>query len=180
MKNLIKTSLLCVSLFSTYAYAENESRMGWAGGFGIGAHSVGFSSDDFTPIDNQQGLASSLNIGYNFTEQMGVYYVRNASWYTTPNTDKLFASGISGIGATYFFKPEQKTFYASVVLGFGDHTNVDDSASEVGVGFMATVGYEFAAHWQGEISLLKTSIEDDYDEELDTTTVQFLINYSWY
>jgi len=86
-----------------------------------------------------------------------------------------------GIGATYYFQPQAKTWYISATAGLGDLANIDASTSNTGGAFMLTLGYEFSPHWQIEGSLLSTSIDNDYnDNTIDTSSVQFLLNYSWY
>jgi len=187
MKQTLKRILLLVVLLATQNYAENlrvddlavpmfpeESREGWSGTIGLGGHYTSFDNS----FDSQTSIASSLKIGYHFTEQFAMEYVRNISWYSLG--DDLFISGITGLGATYYFLPQQETWYASFVAGIGDFANIDDSGSETGSAFMATIGYEFAPHWQAEASWMTTSIDDSYNATLDTSSIQLLINYSWY
>jgi len=168
--------------YNTHDYgsvAQIDSRQGWMASLGLGMHTTGIGNDYDDTTNTESGLATSLKIGYNFTEQFSVQYVRNASWYT-PNDD-LFASGIMGIGATFYFQPQAETWYISATAGVADLTNIDASASDTGGAFMLTIGYEFSPHWQIEGSLLGSSIDNDYnDNTIDTSSVQFLLNYSWY
>ena len=202
MKNSLKPALLALTLLTGNLYAasidntdnidtnelyneviaESEEtlsytalREGWFGGIGIGGHATSFDLDNYT---SKQGIASSLKLGYNFTEQWAVHYTRNAAWYSAFKDN--YVSGIMGIGATYYFLPKQETWYTSVVVGVGDHLNLDKETSVTGTALMGTVGYEFAAHWQAEASLMYTDIEDKNDVTLKTTSLQFTINYSWY
>ncbi|MEA1879961.1 MAG: outer membrane beta-barrel protein, partial [Campylobacterota bacterium] len=187
LTKLIKLSLLTSLTLLTQANAESfevnniftETREGWMGSIGLGFHSTSFDSDNFLTIDAESGFASSIKLGYNFTEQFGLYYIRNASWYSVPSTNDLHVSGIAGLGATYYFTPNLNTWYASIGVGVGDFANIDEKLSETGSAFLATVGYEFSPHWQAEVSLLSTNIDDD-SSNLETTSVQFLLNYSWY
>lgn len=180
MKNILKLGLLALTMLATQATAEevntylyqDEPRGGWFGGIGLGAHDTTYDNH------SEMGVASSLKVGYNFTEQFGISYVRNAAWYSLNND--TFISGISGLGATYYFLPQQETWYASVVAGVGDYANLDDVGSETGSAFMGTIGYEFAPHWQAEASYMYTSIDDSYGQTLETSSIQLLINYSWY
>jgi len=196
MKNSLKLALLALTLLTGNLYADSidtndlynevieESeeaanyqilREGWFGGIGIGGHATSFDLDNHK---SRQGIASSIKVGYNFTEQWAVHYTRNASWYSAFRDN--YTSGIMGIGVTYYFLPEQETWYTSVVAGVGDHVNLDEETSATGAAFMGTIGYEFAAHWQAEASLMYTNIEDKNDVTLKTTSLQFTINYSWY
>ena len=186
MKNTIKLGLLALAMLSTQATAEevntylyeDEPRAGWFGGLGLGVHNTTFDLSGFSDTSSETGVASSIKIGYNFTEQFAISYVRNAAWYSLNND--TFISGITGLGATYYFLPQQETWYASVVAGIGDYANLDDVGSETGSAFMGTIGYEFAPHWQAEASYMFTSIDDSYGDTLETSSIQLLINYSWY
>ena len=196
MNNYLKPALLALTLLTGNLYADSintndlyneviaESeetlsytvlREGWFGGIGIGGHSTSFDLDTYK---SKEGIAFSVKLGYNFTEQWAVHCTRNASGYSTLGDN--YISGIIGIGATYYFLPEQETWYTSVVAGMGDHLNLDKETSLTGTAFMGTVGYEFAAHWQAEASLMYTDVEDKKDVTLNTTSLQFTINYSWY
>lgn len=185
MKHTVKYIFLILTLFISQGYADfieddlsipmfGESREGWSGGIGLGGHSTSFDA----AYDNQISVATSLKIGYNFTEQFAVQYVRNVSWYSL--NDTLFISGITGLEARYYFTPEQETLYMGIAGGVGDFANLEDEGSETGNAWMATIGYEFSPHWQAEASWMTTSIDDSYDRTLDTSSVQLLINYSWY
>lgn len=191
MRQTLTRILLTLALLTTQHYAESYqtqdlsvplypdvSREGWHGGLGIGGHITSFDFNGYDGFDSEGGIATSIKIGYNFTEQISLEYIRNASWYTLSND--TFISGLSGIGATYYFLPQQETWYAGLALGLGDFVNLDDKGSETGSAFMATVGYEFAPHWQAEAVWMTTSITDSYDDTLDTSSVQILLNYSWY
>ena len=196
MKYTIKFALLSLALLTTNLYANNNDldilyneviaeseetlshevlREGWFGGIGIGGHTTSFDLDNHK---SRKGIESSIKVGYNFAEQWAVQYTRNVSWYSAFGDN--YTSGIMGIGATYYFLPEQETWYTSIVAGLSDHVNLDEETSVTGTAFMGTLGYEFAAHWQAEASLMYTDVEDKKDVTLKTTSLQFTINYSWY
>ena len=181
MKKTLTISVLLTTLFSTSLYAEKselndyarynynkvypqESREGWTGSLGIGLHTTSFDVNDFSNVDSESSIASSLKFGYNFTQQFGIYYVRNASWFSPE--DDLYVNGISGLGLTYYLKPQSKTLYASLAAGIGDFGNIDTSTGETGNAFMATIGYEFSPHWQVEANWMLTNIEDNYNNTL--------------
>ena len=197
MKQILKNILLSCMLLSTQNYADvsevedlnyedlstpmtfEKSREGWAGSLGLGLHRTSFNilhyDDD---PKSRTSIASSFKIGYNFTNQLGIQYINNVSWYK--HEKDRYASGITGIGATYYFLPEQETWYASTALGIGTYANLSEDESATGPAFMATVGYEFSPHWQAEASWIKSSIDDANDDTLESSSLQFLINYSWY
>jgi len=190
MRHTLTLTLISLTLLTASTYADEfnsapeisydaydaDSRQGFMGGLGIGYHRTSF---DNNLMDTESSVATSIKIGYNFTEQLSLQYVRNVSWYS-PNDDLLY-SGIMGIGATYYFQPLLQTAYVSIVAGLGDYGNIDNETSDTGSAFMATVGYEFSPHWQAEASWLKTSIDYDYNDlTIDSSSIQLLINYSWY
>jgi hypothetical protein len=163
------------------ASIDSDLRQGWMASVGFGFHATSLDDNYIgnTDSDAESGLATSFKVGYNFTEQFSLQYVRNVSWYTPE--DDLLATGIMGLGATYYFQPQAETLYISLTAGVGDVGNIDASTSDTGSAVMFTLGYEFSPHWQLEASWLGTSIDYDYnDVTKETSSVQFLLNYSWY
>ena len=193
MKNKLKIITLSISLLSVHSFAEvkntstKESKIGWTGSLGLGFHASSLDLSDSSKVSSFTGIASSFKLGYNFTEEFSLYYVRNASWYTQDvpyllgdTKEETFVSGITGIGVSYYFSPTNPALYAGLAVGLGDYTNVTQNSVDIGMAVMATLGYEFAPHWQGELSLLNTSIDGTHENTIDSTSLQVLINYAWY
>jgi hypothetical protein len=179
-KNFVKKAILAIAISSTLAtsaFGFDGKREGFIIGLGAGFHSTNFElyDDDIS----KSGFATSLKIGYGFSEDVTLYYIRNASWFKS--SDDLYANGIMGIGSTYYFSPRAETFYLSGAIGLGDFTNIDESESESGFGLMLGAGYELRKHIKLEANMIMSTIDLDYqDKDLKPTSFQLTINYLWY
>ena len=168
---------LAVSLcLLTSAMALDGKREGFIVGLGAGFHSTNYEiyDDDIS----KSGFATSLKIGYGFSEQATLYYIRNASWFSS--NDDLFVNGIMGIGSTYYFSPTSQSFYLSGAIGLGDLVNIDENEGESGFGLMLGAGYEIRKHIKIEGNVIMSNIDYDYGEDLKPTSFQLTINYLWY
>lgn len=170
-------SLVCSTLLATSAQAFDEKREGFILGLGAGLSSVASSGD---LDDTSVGFATSFKIGYGFNEQFSLYYVRNASWfgYDDDPDEDTYASGISGVGASYYISPNDPA-YVMAAVGFGDFSNVTENAGETGSAFMLGGGYEIYPHVHLEGTYLVADIEED-GVDLTTSAFQLTINYLWY
>ncbi len=161
----------------TSAFSFDGKREGFIIGLGAGFHSTNFeyAQDDVS----KSGFATSLKIGYGFSETVTLYYVRNASWFKW--NDNLHVNGMMGIGSTYYFSPRTRTFYLSGAVGFGDFADLDDDEAESGFGLMLGAGYELRKHIKLEANMIMSTIDlDYYYEDLKPTSFQLTINYLWY
>lgn len=190
---LLLVSFIVISL-SNVAFALDGNRKGLIIGIGAGAAYVDMDFESPIKSESKVGLATSLKIGGGITDQFALYYVRNASWFSyqmkaeyvyngqtlKEELDKeTFVTGISGIGATYYFKTEAPSGYILGAIGIGDVATpfADDSHSESGSAFMIGGGYEFSPHVHAEGTVLMADIDDAH---LKTNAIQITINYLWY
>ena len=178
--NFIKKTALAIvvsSVLATSAFSFDNKREGFIIGLGAGFHSTNFEyqGDDIS----KSGFATSLKIGYGFSEDVTLYYIRNASWFKSD--DNLHVNGMMGIGSTYYFSPRAETFYLSGAVGLGDFADLDDNEAESGFGLMLGAGYELKKHIKLEANMIMSTIDLDYhDEDLTPTSFQLTINYLWY
>lgn len=190
----IKIILLAV-LFcaATPALAFDDQRQGFILSFGAGFHTLkkNFSRSGYNDVSQSKGgLATSFKIGAGLTDQVAVYYVRNASWFSAPYTDGVttkdatYTIGISGIGATYFLAPSAPSGYFLAALGIGDIAAPFENNTQANTGgaFMFGGGYEFAKNLMLEATLLSTKIQDNSSPAitLKSSSLQFTINYLFY
>lgn len=166
------------------AYALDGERKGFIIGIGAGLHRVSMDYEGpYADPDEEFGLATSLKIGGGITNQFALYYVRNASWYKLEGYDDSFTAvtGISGIGATYYFSPTAPSGYILGAIGVGDIDAPfeDDIDGETGSAIMIGGGYEFSPHVHIEGTFISTDI-DVGPTDLTTRAFQVTINYLWY
>lgn len=194
MMNFFKyATLSAVLLSATPALAFDDTREGFILGLGAGFHSI---TNDYTNngvsslTESKSGLATSVKIGGGITNQFALYYVRNASWFTTPITtggttkDAHAVVGMGGIGATYYFEPTSPSGYMLGAIGGSDYAFPLESnvTTRTGGAIMLGGGYEFAQHVMFEVTVLGTTVSDPANTSLKTksSALQFTLNYMFY
>jgi len=189
----IITPLIIFSLviFSPLSFAFDDDRKGFLIGLGLGFQKTNIDATNAnTPNDSETGLATSFKVGGGITEQFSLYYVRSASWFNAPysegsnTSDIYYSSGLSGLGASYYFQKNTPSGYITGAFGIGDFAAPleDDIDADTGSAFMVGGGYEIDKHIQLEITYLRTSIDSKTFNESDfkTSSLQLSLNYLWY
>ena len=193
MNFLKSATLVAVLLSATPALAFDENREGFILGLGAGLHSI---KNDYSLNGNsyltesKSGLATSFKMGAGITNQFALYFVRNASWFSTPVTsgtttkDVHAVVGMSGIGATYYFEPAAPSGYTLAAVGGSDYAFPFESNmnTKTGGAFMLGGGYEFDKHVMFEVTLLATSVADPDNSyyKVQSSALQFTLNYMFY
>ena len=185
--------LLFMLICSQTVFAFDENRKGFILGLGAGLHTTDIdfiNSGVSVSSDSEAGLATSFKIGWGFTTQFSLYYVRNASWYSAPFfdgftiSDTIFTLGISGAGISYYFKPTAPSFYVLGALGVGDLSAPFESNVETDTGdaYMLGGGYEMSKHVLFELTWLDADIDsaDLSTLKVEGSSIQFTVNYMWY
>lgn len=175
---------------SQAASAFDNNRQGFILGLGIGLHTIDLdykSSGTTVQSNSESGIATSFKIGGGITNQFALYYVRNASWYNAPyafGSNATYTVGISGLGATYYFSPTAPSGYVLGAIGIGDidapfESNVE---ADTGDAFMIGGGYEVSKGVHLEATYLVTDLDssDISSLTLETSSIQFTVNYLWY
>lgn len=188
----IKYLLFVVMMISaTQSFAFDNNRQGFSFGFGAGFHDTNI---DFTYYgtnigsDSESGLATSFKIGGGITDQLMLYYVRNASWFNAPyydgyvTRDETYVLGLSGVGASYFLSPSAPSVYFLGALGVGDISVPSEGESDTGSAVMFGAGYEFKSHIMLEATVMSTKIDSGNNSALglESSSLQVTINYSFY
>lgn len=175
----------CLIFISQVAYALDGNRQGLIIGLGVGYHNLDMEPYyDGTKLgsSSEKGLATSFKIGSGLSNQLAVYYVRNASWFDM-DTETTFIIGISGVGGTYFLSPTAPSVYFLAAYGIGDMSApFEDIEPDTGSAVMLGGGYEIDKHRNLEVTFLNTDIESSGDSllTLKSSSVQFTFNYLWY
>jgi len=192
---LIRKFLLIISLliFSHQSLAFDDDRKGFMIGIGLGIQKTNINERNLNAASNSEtGMATSFKIGGGITQRFSLYYVRSASWFNAPYTedsntsDIYYVSGLSGLGASYYFQNSAPSAYITSAIGIGDFAapleDDIDSDTDTGSAFMVGGGYELNKHIQFEATYLRTSIDGKSLNASDfkTASLQFTINYLWY
>jgi hypothetical protein len=192
--NTLKSVSLAAILFSaTPALAFDDHRQGFILGFGAGFHTLkeNFTSNGYNVGSRSEGgFATSFKIGGGITDQVALYFVRNASWFSAPyfngvtTRDATYAIGLSGIGASYFLAPSAPSGYFLAAIGAGDIATPfeNNTKPDTGSAFMFGGGYEFTKNLMIEGTLLTTHIQSTGlpPVTLKSSSLQFTINYLFY
>lgn len=191
MKFIKSATLVAILLSATPALAFDDVREGFILGLGGGFHSI---KNDYTingasyQTESQSGLATSFKIGGGITNQFALYYVHNASWFTTTsvglNKSTQAVVRMGGIGATYYFEPTSPSGYMLGAIGGSEYAYPSDSnvTTRTGGAIMLGGGYEFAQHVMFEVTVLGTTVSDPTFTQFKTqsSALQFTINYLLY
>lgn len=193
MKFVKSLTVAAIVLSANSAFAFDDNREGFILGLGAGLHTI---KNDYSLNGNsyltesKSGLATSLKMGGGITNQFALYFVRNASWFSTPVTngsttkDAHAVVGISGIGANYYFEPAAPSGYMLAAVGGSDYAFPFESSitTKKGGAFMLGGGYEFDKHVMFEVTLLATSVADpaNSNDKIQSSALQFMLNYMFY
>ncbi len=182
---VLVTALLAVS---GTANAFDDNRTGFFIGLGVGFQGIQdqatVGAESFSESD--AGVSTSFKVGGGITDQFALYYVRNASWYSADvslNQSLVFASGISGIGATYYLQPTAPSAYVLAAVGLGDYSTpfAQNANDEYGSATMFGAGYEFSNHRMIEATMLFVDVEDDSSRyQSSQNSFQITLNHLWY
>jgi hypothetical protein len=195
--------ILCVFLaMAVNSNAFDKERKGFIIGFGLGP---GFSSYSQT-IDSagskrindeslsKMALFTDFKIGYAPTNQLMIYWMSKVNWFgredtiqSTTSTRKeaiTVATGVGGLGITYFFKPKAPSIYATIGGGFSARSEpFRGTDSWLSFGFAGAVGWEFQQNWSLELSAMygkPTHSASPYDYEAKFTGIGLSINVLGY
>lgn len=169
-------------------YQGSGARRGFIIGFGVGPGYTSLSQTldlgfaEASGDVNKFTINTDFRIGFAVNNQVLVYWHSKVAFfgdkvgtayydyfsgdYYYVEEDATFASGIGGIGVAYYFQPVIPSPYINATLGYSSFSALgnDNYDGEMGVGFAAGVGYEFAPHWTVEASLNYGKSSSDYLE----------------
>lgn len=183
-RHLHKLLAPCVAAL-TIAQASNVvafdgQRTGFMLGIGAGAHASDVEAEDGIILDqSSSGFALALRVGAGVSDRFAVYFLRDGNF----DGDVVF--GLTGVGATYYFRSSGPSAYLTGGVGFGDVSEDDiDTDSAIGSAAMFGGGFAFTQgfHLDGSIMAVSATLEDDFDNDIDHDTFSFRVmaGYNWY
>lgn len=142
------------------AYAFDGKRQGFIVGANVG---FGYLTESYTATTFSAYYGSTTNTsdwqehapfyfgsryGYAPTDQFLIYWSDQNAVFNRENI--IWLSTISGLGASYYFKPQAPSMFVGLVTGFaGIHTLGEEYEDDLyGVGTSIDVGYEVSKHWE--------------------------------
>lgn len=159
---------LIVAALVLPAEAFDNKRKGFVIGIGLGAGAVnyrqvaaemGSSGTVVAERDWEQRMSFPVDfkIGGGVNDKLLIYYSSRVAWLgvTDPLNNKVtINSGIHGLGAAYYFKPEGPSWFLSGVIGVATWSGTISSDPEFkGPGFQVGLGWEFQPHFALEATL---------------------------
>lgn len=163
-------SIVLVSASGTFAF--DKQRKGFVLGMGLGP---GFSSytkvtdssgtQIYSDKQSKVGVFTDFKLGYAPSNHLMIYWMSKVAWTGRNDTlqqdtssreeDVTVATGVGGIGVTYFFSAQSPSIFVSVGVGFvGWAYPFEDRDFWTGIGFTGGVGWEFRPNWVLEASVL--------------------------
>lgn len=163
-RNFIIPTLVVFTLssFITHGFAFDGKRQGFilGGGFGTGftsfTQTVEFMDEEITSDrESKLPFITSFIIGGGLSPNVLLYYFNKVSFFPIENVfgdNVAIASGVGGLGVTYYFSPKAPSAFLAGGLGGATWTAPFESDSDwwFGFGTLFGAGYEFSPHWSIE------------------------------
>ena len=168
MRKIVFVSTLLLFLcVSSFGLAFDNHRQGFIIG-GIGGIAVNHWREQEDPdIDEAYWTGTNVAIHTDFRigggfkgDKFMLYYWNTVNWFrlNQGNVNDLTINGITGIGASYYFKPSARSLYINAGIGASSWvrgiTDINTADRSLGLGLMGGIGYEFARHWSVELGVM--------------------------
>jgi opacity protein-like surface antigen len=171
------TAICIVVLQYSNSFSFDGERNGFilVGGLGAGYQlNINWTSGITNTVNNRVVVLTNFKIGYAPNNTTEIFFVNKASWWSESDIAKVL--GLSALASTFFFNNEAENgLFISGGLGLSTlsapfENNVESSN---GFGLFAGVGYEFQSHWNVELDLLYSSLNEPHS---DSFGIQLTIN----
>jgi hypothetical protein len=159
------TSFLILLIFNISLVHANdfepEDKSGWQLSLGLGFHNLSF---DENYSNSESGIATSLQIGYIFKNEVFVYYENNVNFYNaaTYSGDQLSVNGITGLGVRYNLS---NIWYIAGLCGLAidrallpEYNNDEFNATGTGIGF--SLGYTISENFSVETNYMTFNLDE--------------------
>lgn len=170
------TALVCILVLgiASNASAWDKERRGFILGIGMGP---GYSSytdtrdssgqEIFSANESKFAFLSDFKIGYAPNNKLMVYWLSKVAWFgkndsTTDYQDNTIASGVGGLGISYFLKPQAPSLFVTAGAGFSAWSIPFEGTDPwTGIGFAWGLGYEFSTNWNVEANVVLGKPKDE-------------------
>jgi opacity protein-like surface antigen len=166
------------------------------GGIGMGLTSYTYEENhnsvyyrrSSSKSESKATVLTDVKIGYAPSELVQVYLMSRVAWLSWEGD--LTASGVHGLGVTYFFEPEAPSWFLTAGLGISTWEKVvlvqlggGGRVTWYGFGLTMGAGYEFAPHSsvEGRVTWGNPNTGSDYfQESLNTLSLGVTVNFRRY
>ena len=171
-------SLLLLFTHSLYGFDENKEGFILGIGTGIGAIKSDTTLNSKKSSETSPSLSTSFKLGYGLNKNFLLYYINDVNWFSLKNSDDIYISALTGIGASYFLKEHNK-YFISGAIGVSSLANLTKSSNldDIGYGVKVGAGYEIKPHIQIESDYTYTKINDSSSK---THSFNLSVHYMWY
>ncbi len=189
---ILATILILVFHFSN-GLSQKQNGLIFGFGLGGGINIVNYEKHDYSYYDEEistellakPGLSTNLKIGYAPTERFYVYWNSRTNWFKEPVTyeyseDDVYASGVGGIGFTYFPFKNALNFYTTFQVGYSNFVNFSNpTRNNLDSAFSLGCGYEVFPRINTELNIgYGASDKSDYSGYLKNPLhINLTINY---
>ena len=176
--------MLAVLLLTASEAEAQKPRKGFILNLGAGPAFTNFkfAGDGFEGSgESKIAVGTDFKIGYAASDQLMIYYSNDAAFFSydigvAGFDDYLVASGLSGLGATWFLKPRAPSAYLDATIGIAawNEISTDDGTVDgiTGAGLSVGGGLEFARHWLADGELIVGRPRGDFDEGYNIMTLR--------
>lgn len=186
---VISLALVVSLALGSTAQAFDGQRQGFILGAGIGTGLCSYTQEisgwglsETSDRETELGIMSDFKIGYAPNDLVQVYWVSKVSWFGMENAlgdDVTIATGVAGLGMTYFFQPAAPSAFISGGIGYSSWTAPFESDVDAwyGLGLSVGAGYEFSPHWciEGSMCWGNPSTDDEYGLDYETNALSLRV-----
>jgi len=166
-----QTLIMAISLIAvSSAFGFNGNRQGFVLGGGLGIAPVStwsVESGPFGTIDESgAGIGLSFVIGHAWNEKNMIVYEGNVTGWQSDYYNMTVSQGFNGGAWYHYYAVPGNSAFTTFGLGLYLFDRESGSGNDIGPGFLAGGGFEFAKHWQvgGYLSLGRTNLGSlDFD-----------------
>lgn len=161
-------TFLTMVAFPCHAFQRDGFHLKLGAGAGLGSWDI--SEGGLSESSGSASFATGFQIGLNASEQVAVYYVQRTAWFnsnvtilpgpfggplTPQEASRVLTQGTSGLGLTYFLRPQAPSFFLTAGIGLAWWSQVFEEStsciklpiavpcsSVTGIGVTASGGYE--------------------------------------
>ena len=163
IKLLLCFFLILLPMNHSYAFEGNRSGVILGVGFGFNESSLTTKSATGSLIENTNGFASLVRVGYGFNEQFNLFMERcDSLFYLDDNNNAvLWDSSLSGLGITYYLLKEPDSPYFTVSYGYGEQLATKEEKYDKyhGKAYKFGLGYQTAGNIAIELAAVRKELK---------------------
>lgn len=156
-----------------YSSDRERRKFYLAGSVGLGLSGYDRDGNALGDADNAApSVATIFKLGGHLTDQVALYWHREAHWWDDSETDEYMAHGLNGVGLTRYENNSAPGWYGALALGVGSVRYVSGSGLDTayGPGLSLGGGYEFNRHLAVGLTTLYSSTRTSGSDRVEYDT----------